>query len=289
MLILALPGDKLHYLVVKSVEAYEHNLQVRLAELRRGDPAYEAHGDAILETLPYSSLNAPEHSIERILDVGCGLGFLSLKLARWPDTEVTGIDPSQKAIELAKTEHQSEPNLDFLSVSAEAFPAIMEQEGIEPFDRAILNMVMHSINDATCTEVLAGIRQALAPHGILTCIVPGRDWLLQKLVEKAQSEGMNKEDGVAWIVQQMSREVVDIAVSIKGQPAYPKPIHIWNRSLEDYARLFLEDGFGVNLKTANPETRKAAKTVRLPYWEWSDHLNGHTLAQRDRHILMTQR
>lgn len=273
---------------MSSFDAYEHNLHTRLSELRRGDQAYELHGNAILETLPYAAAEGPDYDIQRILDVGCGLGFLALKLAHAPNVEVVGIDPSAQAIAIAEREHVRD-NLRFYTASAEGFPAMMKRLNVPLFERAILNMVLHSVDDETCSAILNGVRQSLPSlTGILTCIVPGQAWLAQKLVEKAQAEGMNREDGIAWVTNQMDKDVIDLTVNIAGQPAYEEPITIYNRNLSHYAKLLRESGYGLEIKVRDPVTGKPRQTMSVPYWEWSDHTSGYELSTRDRHILMTQ-
>lgn len=261
---------------------------MRLDELRQGDPAYELHGDAIMETLPYESEQAPETDTPRILDVGCGLGFLALKLAEWPGSQVVGIDPSNEAIRLAQREHAATPNLQFHAVSAQAFPARMAELGEESFDRAILNMVLHSEDDDVCLEVLTGIRSALVPHGTLVLVVPGESWLTYKLIEKAQAEGLDKDVGIAWVSDMLRRRSVDLAWSIRGQPTYEGTITVYNRSLEVYGSLLSDAGFGLDVYTTDRDALNKRVTARVPFWEWNDHTKSWEMAHRDRHVLVTQ-
>jgi SAM-dependent methyltransferase len=272
-----------------SFDAYEHNLTTRLAELRRGDRAYTIHSDAILETLVYEASDAPDIPTQRILDVGCGLGFISLQMAQVSETEVMGIDPSEKAIELAKKEHHTQTNLDFMTASAQEFPDRMRELGIQAFDRAILNMVLHSVDDSTCVEILKGISASLTDCGVFTCIVPGRGWLIQKLIENAQANGMEEKPGILWVRNELKKPVVAMAVAINGQPAYEEPITIYNRDLEDYAALLKASNYGLDIKVSTPGSSNPVQVIKTAFWEWDDHINGYELATRDRHILMTQK
>ena len=272
-----------------SFESYESNLTTRLAELRNGDRAYELHCNAILETLPYEALDAPEATPQRILDVGCGLGFLSVRMANFPEVEVVGIDPSEKAIELAKAEHQAAPNVKFYAASAEEFAAQMLELGIPSFERAIVNMVLHSIDDDAVTSILGAVRESLAPHGVLTLVIPDRYWLMQKLIEKAQAEHMEREAGLAWVENQLTLPSVDLRIGIRSQPAYEEPITIYNRTLSDYAQLVLSSGFGLRLRQIDPATDELIRSFPpTAFWEWDDHTSGYDLAGRDRHIVMTK-
>ncbi len=271
-----------------NLAAYEQNLPLRLAELRQGDRAYELNGDAITETLPYESFDAESTNTPRVLDVGCGLGFLSLKLAMWPGATVVGIDPSAAAIALAQDEHAATSNLSFVVSSAEDFPAQMRELGYAPFDRAVLNMVLHSVDDDGCKRMLTGIHESLVPYGPITVVTPGQDWLIQKLVEQAQAQGMQREEGLPWIAHQISQDAVTLAYGIHGQDSYPQAIEVFNRTLSDYSRLFLDTGFGVDVEVIMQSGEPPTEKLRLGYWEFDDHLNGYNLKHRKRHVLMTQ-
>lgn len=264
-----------------SFDAYEQNLAQRLQELRDGDAAYEGHCNAVLETLPYSAAGASESDRRRILDVGCGLGFMAVHLAQWQGAEVVGIDPSEKAIELARAEHASVPNVEFHAITASNL-----ELGL--FDRAIINMVLHSVDNATCLDILSDTKKRLKIPGILTVIVPGQIWLLKKLLASADSQKMETTKGTAWVAEEMRKREVELQFGINGQPTYQEPITVYNRSLSDYARLLLQSGFEIDMNVLDPKTMTPTSTIKTAYWEWSDHTTGHDLSTHDRHILMTQ-
>jgi 2-polyprenyl-3-methyl-5-hydroxy-6-metoxy-1,4-benzoquinol methylase len=113
-----------------NIEAYEKNLETRLAELRQGDRAYELHQLAIQEAIVFAyDLHGYTHE-QTILDCGSGLGFTAARLAEL-GINVVGIDPSEKAISLAKQEHGNVP---FFQASAESFSKMMPELNLEPFD-----------------------------------------------------------------------------------------------------------------------------------------------------------
>jgi trans-aconitate methyltransferase len=95
-------------------------------------------------------LLAPEFG-ERILDVGCGDGALTRKLAA-TGAQVTGIDSSEQMIDAAK-----ELGLDARVIDAEKLPFVAE------FDAAFSNAALHWIRDQDA--VLSGVRRALKPGG----------------------------------------------------------------------------------------------------------------------------
>lgn len=95
---------------------------------------------------------------ERILDVGCGDGALTAKLAEFvPDGAVTGIDASKGMIETAQTHKSS--NLAFQHLD------VINLNFNEEFDIVFSNAVLHWVKDhKTLLELLY---RALKPSGKL--------------------------------------------------------------------------------------------------------------------------
>jgi len=271
-----------------SFDTYEKNLEKRLLEIKQGDRAYELNGDAILETLPYEAADSEQMEKVRILDVGCGLGFVALKMVGWPDAEVVGIDPSKKAIEIAKREHEGVSNLSFYAYSAQEFADAISETNEPLFNRAVLNMVLHSVSDTEVTSILESLKKVLIPHGSLSLVIPDEVWLVQKLVEKAYAAGMTWEEMDPWGRALMAQKSVDLSVSIHGEEFYEDSITIYNRTLKDYGNLLTSAGYGIDMTASSPSTPNNKTIVPIPYWEFSDHAVGVDLRARDRRILLTQ-
>src|ERR1043166_1260025 len=117
--------------------AWDGNAPTRLDELQQGDPAYAALIDLMIEQVEDGE---PDRK-RRILDVGCGLGFLALALAQ-RGHDVTAIDPSKRSIKLARATHPALPNLQFENSSLEDYATTHPDE---TFDSIIANMVLHSV------------------------------------------------------------------------------------------------------------------------------------------------
>lgn len=92
---------------------------------------------------------------ERILDVGCGTGQLTAKIAD-VGAEVVGMDSSPHMIDEARRSH---PNLTFVVGDAHDF------ESPEPFDAVFSNAALHWIH--TPRQVVSCIARALKPEGRL--------------------------------------------------------------------------------------------------------------------------
>lgn len=104
----------------------------------------------------------------KFLDVGCGSGGLLQKLVRmYPKTQFTGIDPSEKAIELARKRLGGTASLYPLSGCDMAFS--------EEFDLIYCGEVLYSVSEKD--KFLSRCREALSPGGsivIVEGLIPAR-------------------------------------------------------------------------------------------------------------------
>ena len=106
----------------------------------------------------------------KVLDVGCGTGRLTLKLAGKVD-HITGIDPSIQRIEVArrKLTQMNPENVTFELGSSDDIC----RYGEDVFDVVYLNAVFHWINDKE--EALNNIYWALKPGGKLGIYTSDKD------------------------------------------------------------------------------------------------------------------
>jgi len=265
-----------------SFEAYEANLGKRLEELRRGDQSYGIHTQLVLQAIVYAGQLHGDNSPQRILDCGCGLGFMTAEIAKFFET--TGIDPSDKSISLARKEHK---DIRFYNSSAESFPEKMSRLGIPPFDQAVLNMVLHSVNDESALNILKGVRICLKPEGTIILIVPTEDWLVQKLIEYAQDQEMEREQGVAWVNAMLEQKKIDLQVRIREGTYYPEPLTIFNRTTEEYENFLRASGFGFKWNTYDTQTEKLLHSETLTYLDMNDYYVSDELYGRHRLLLMS--
>lgn len=110
----------------------------------------------------------------RVLDIGCGVGTVSLYVAN-KGNEVLGIDISEKAIDAAQK------SAELLGIKDVSFKAMdfLHAEFQEKFNFIILNNILeHLTNDRVC---LQKIRELLVPGGILYFCVPSDKALLHQL------------------------------------------------------------------------------------------------------------
>ena len=102
----------------------------------------------------------------RMLDVGCGRGFVVLALKKaFPAADCLGVDPDQASIAEARA------SAAVASVAAR-YAAITSDElsDTRPFDLITLCDVLHDLPDPLA--VLRGLRARLAPAGVLLVIEP---------------------------------------------------------------------------------------------------------------------
>lgn len=103
----------------------------------------------------------------RALDIGCGVGKVSLALARaYPDARITGFDPDRNSIALARkaAANSGFGNVEFLEGLITDIPA----EAV--FDFAGLFDCLHDLAEPAAT--LAEIRKRMGPGGVLMVMEP---------------------------------------------------------------------------------------------------------------------
>ncbi|MBD2705327.1 methyltransferase domain-containing protein [Spirosoma sp. BT702] len=101
---------------------------------------------------------------ERILDLGCGTGELTARIAE-RGAEVIGLDASLSMIAKAR---ESFPHLSFQQGDARDFGTD------QPFDALFSNATLHWINETEQPSVLAAVFNALKPGGRFVAELGGR-------------------------------------------------------------------------------------------------------------------
>lgn len=149
------------------------------------------------------SRSAPSQA--RILDVGCGAGYMSLELAR-EGFHVTAIDISSACIEQAKHVHSTNPYLDkFGSLS---YRNCTMQDVSGAFDVIMFGGSLHHMSDLD--DVMRLAKEKLTPHGVVLCYEPCHDqWQPSDAAQVVLIRGLLAQTG-HWLESDASlRDIQD--------------------------------------------------------------------------------
>lgn len=155
-----------------------------------------------------------------IIDVGCGLGYLTDKFSN-RDYNITGIDISQESIIYAKNNF---PAINFINSSIAQFSLYNSNK----YDLCIANMVFHN-----CTPLQTNIQEVnnlLKYKGALIVTIPHPAFWFKKHGGKYMN---NKNQEVVY----------KIKFKINGCTEHPSPITFIQRSLSVYLNTFIGNGF----------------------------------------------
>ncbi len=115
----------------------------------------------------------------KILDVGCGTGFISLELAR-RGHDVLGLDRSEKMVEIAKrtknTFYSESGKLEYEVADFERWP-----RSAATFDVVLFSRVLHDLSNPE--DALTKAHRLLRPRGKLICLEYAYDMIDRKAAE----------------------------------------------------------------------------------------------------------
>ena len=135
-------------------------VEIRANQLENNDDLSYSHilAPAVMTLAKNSNLN-------RVIDIGCGSGFLAKQLAAISEI-VVGIDMNSHSIELAKKRYGSIVNLEFINSTVEN----QARENKEMFSLAVANMTFATVIDLK--SVIRAISQILCDKGSLIITLP---------------------------------------------------------------------------------------------------------------------
>jgi trans-aconitate methyltransferase len=163
---------------------------------------------------PTVELLAPRAG-ERILDLGCGDGVLTAKLAAM-GCHVVGVDSSAAQIDAAR-----KLGLDARIMNGEALDFDSE------FDAVFSNAALHWMRNPA--KVIAGVKRALKPHGRFVGEFGGHGCVAKikkALVEALDRRGINGEGASPWsfpTVEEYSRHLTNGGFVINYIALIPRP------------------------------------------------------------------
>ena len=177
-----------------------------------------------------------------VLDLACGEGYNTRKLAR-KDAVVTGVDLSQRLIDLAKTEEAEDRlNIDYrLSDAArlKEFPA-------DHFDLVTCFMAMQDIENYE--KAISEVRRVLKAKGRFVFSIPHP--CFEMIVQDGNRISTNAkyfgvaEDHIHWKMERLLK---------------PFETTSFHRTLTDYSRVLHDNGFLIKRLVEPRPTRKGLK------------------------------
>jgi ubiquinone/menaquinone biosynthesis C-methylase UbiE len=127
----------------------------------RGDAMEDHHSDITDQTLALMDLQPQD----RVLDLGCGTGWASRRLARMvPEGEIVGIDVADEMLRRAEQASSGIPNVRYLWGSAEKIPAADNS-----FDKVLSVESFYYYADQG--KALDELRRVMAPGGRLFILI----------------------------------------------------------------------------------------------------------------------
>jgi len=198
-------------------EQWDCNASYRFRELNSGqDYTYKN----VLCPVLYKLLNKTSQG-QSVLDVGCGLGFLSDYLHKH-GYDVTGIDIASSCISIAKNT--------FRDIKFHAKNIIdFENEEVDRFDACIANMFFHNVPNVK--DVSSAIFSLLKPGGVLIGCLPHPVYWFERRTNLAQHFYFN--DQSAYLMP----------FKIRGSAKHPSPFIYFHRNNNFYWQIFKEIGF----------------------------------------------
>ncbi|KAI9322797.1 S-adenosyl-L-methionine-dependent methyltransferase [Dichotomocladium elegans] len=100
---------------------------------------------------------------ERILDFGCGDGYLTKELAKKCES-VVGLDANEDMITKAKMVTKDAPNITYALLDGHDVAAWFDRTGQQPFDAVFSNATLHWLKKDPI-KVIQGIHHVLKPNG----------------------------------------------------------------------------------------------------------------------------
>jgi ubiquinone/menaquinone biosynthesis C-methylase UbiE len=151
---------------------------------------------------------------ERVLDVGCGTGTLTLAAARaaGPTGRVVGVEPGIEMVERARAKgRRSKLPVDFVHAAGEHLPF-----PDDAFDVVLISLVLHQLPSDALHGMIGQVRRVLAPGGRLLAVDLGQPIPGEKTVHShghasvaARGGAPFDLDRVGMLFEYVGLEIVD--------------------------------------------------------------------------------
>ena len=171
---------------------------------------------------------------DRVLDVGCGTGSLTIEAARaaGPGGRVVGIEPGAEMIGRARAKaRRAKVPIEFVPTAGEALPFPGDS-----FDVVLVSLVLHQLPSGPLHGTMAEIRRVLAPGGRLLIVDLGTPAPGQNTVHSHGHASMAARGGVPFDLDRVGLLVEHVGLRIADRG----PITFQFRHLEPLRYLLAE-------------------------------------------------
>jgi 2-polyprenyl-3-methyl-5-hydroxy-6-metoxy-1,4-benzoquinol methylase len=210
------------------VRRWDANAMQRARELvNRIDPAYMDLVTIVIQAIGHSNIS----NCSRLLDVGCGVGFLSHELPAL-GYSVTGIDPAPVSIGLARSlRTDTGPHKPrFVCSSLESFGLSATEP---PFNVLVANMTMQSTPDLR--SFLGAARRVIVDTGRFVATIPNPSrYLIGRLGREISDSNLALE------------QTYEVDFRLHGRPSHPVRVLHFHRPLSTYLTALGVAGFEID-------------------------------------------
>jgi ubiquinone/menaquinone biosynthesis C-methylase UbiE len=192
--------------MVSKLDAATQERLADVLETRGADAQQQGMRDAFL-----AGIGFPADA--RVLEVGCGTGVLTRRLARWPNVDsVVGVDVAPSLLDRARVLCAALPNVAFQDGDATALPF-----ADATFDVVVLDSTLSHVPDAE--RAVAEAARVLRPNGVLavfdgnystTTVALGAHDPLQACVDAMMSGSLTD----AWLMRRLPALVRDCQLDV---------------------------------------------------------------------------
>ena len=167
---------------------------------------------------------------KRVIDVGCGSGYLTARLAT-KGSQVVGVDPSKEMIKIAKREYGHIPRLEFHNLSIEDFS---RQYPSARFDVAVSNMSLVTIPE---------LDKAL---GAISCLLPRKGVFVFNITHPCFYNQYRKYESIGAFQYHISHAQKGSFFISADRGGLPSPTTHFHRPLQEYFRSLRDASFIVD-------------------------------------------
>ena len=189
-------------------------------------------------------------SVKRVIDVGCGTGYLTAEISRRASF-VLGLDQSKGMIDIANREYGHLPQLKFINESIEDFS---NSQQVSSFDVAIANMSL--ITMPNLNKALKAVSSILVTKGIFVANITHPCFY-------NQHRHYEPDESFQYIISHPQKGKFIISNDAKGLSS---PTTHFHRPLQEYFKSLREASFVVD-QLVEPFPNPRIMKLYLTPWE----------------------